>query len=278
MGGRRYKQCRPRGCRKMWPRASHCFWRSSIACLPLVLHFVLGVCLAIELFFREGDGEISLLAVMSFFVITFLQPRWCMNMLFGAIWFQSQKQMNRLCHILHGNGPPSYGSGSLRPMVGKGNDKGKGKPYAVMDPEAEFAASTQAAIPEAARIRMQSKLVQSEWEVPVQEPQSLSAQGGVAICLTNVGYTGRACAVLVVQRPDTLGLYGYPRARLKCSFDVLGEDANRKRIVVECYLVQLGFSAQVTMTAHGDELQWLRWWPVFRRSVDGVVARTLRRF
>ena len=262
MGGRRHKQCRSRADGKMWSRTSHGVWRSSIACLPLVFHFVLGVGLSLQIDFREGDEDIHSFAVMSFIDFAFLPPRWCIHMFLVAIWFRSQKQMNRLSHILHGNGPPGYGRGSSRPMDVKGSGKGKGKQNPVVDPEADFVASMKAAIPEAARIRMQSKLVQSEWDVSVQEPQSLTAQGGVAICpkdllptvLANVGYTGRPCAVVVVQNPDSLGLYGYPRAKIKCSFDVLADGAERKRIVVDRYLVQLGFSTHVTMTALGDEI------------------------
>ena len=70
----------------------------------------------------------------------------------------------------------------------------------------------------------------------------------------HAGRPTSAMPVLVVQNPDTLGLHGYPRARVKCSFDVLADGAERKRILVDRYLVQLGFSAQVTMTAHGDEI------------------------
>ena len=262
MGGRRHKQRRSRADGKMWSRTSHGVWRSSIACLPLVFHFVLGVGLSLQISFREGDEDIHSFAVMSFIDFAFLPPRWCIHMFLVAIWFRSQKQMNRLSHILHGNGPPGYGRGSSRPMDVKGSGKGKGKQNPVVDPEADFVASMKAAIPVAARIRMQSKLVQSEWDVSVQEPQSLTAQGGVAICpkdllptvLANVGYTGRPCAVVVVQNPDSLGLYGYPRAKIKCSFDVLADGAERKRIVVDRYLVQLGFSTHVTMTALGDEI------------------------
>lgn len=69
-----------------------------------------------------------------------------------------------------------------------------------------------------------------------------------------VGYTSRACGVLVVQSPDELHLKGYPRSKVKCTYSVCAEGAERRHIQVERFLVQLGFADQVRMSPAGEEL------------------------
>jgi hypothetical protein len=160
-------------------------------------------------------------------------------------------------HSLVGNGGPT-GKGA------KGSGEGKGKNTVVeQDPEVEFAKSMKEAIPEAARLRFQPRRLQSEWEQEIKHHQHLDATGGVAICprealpavLARVGYTSRACAVLVVQGPDTLHLQGYPGTKVRCTFDVCAQVAERNQVTVERYLVQLGFADQVQLRQEGDEVK-----------------------
>ena len=76
------------------------------------------------------------------------------------------------------------------------------------------------AIPEQAKIRMQTTLIEAEWSVPVVPYQHLGASGGVAVVprdelpsiVARVGFTGKPTAVVVVQHPDELGLKAYPRS------------------------------------------------------------------
>jgi hypothetical protein len=171
-------------------------------------------------------------------------------------WTLSRRSRNRAMHALFGNGAPS-GKGAR----GKGKAQAK-QEIAEMDPEAEFARLMREAIPEAARIRSQPQLLQEEWDQPTKNWQHLDGTGGVAICpkdalpsvLTKVGFTSRACAVVIVQEPDTLHLQGYPRSRIRCTFNVCTQGADRQQVTVERWLVQLGFADSVQMTKHGDEI------------------------
>ncbi|CAK9030661.1 unnamed protein product [Durusdinium trenchii] len=93
-------------------------------------------------------------------------------------------------------------------------------------------------------------------------PQRNAVVLSVAICprdalptvIAAVGYTSRACGVLVVQSPDELHLKGYPRSKVKCTYSVCTEGAERRHIQVERFLVQLGFADQVRMSPAGEEL------------------------
>ena len=164
------------------------------------------------------------------------------------VWCFTRLMRNQLTHALNGN-------------MNKGTKgKGKNKP---IDHEVEFASAIRSALPEAAQLRLQSKLLQDEWDAPICEPQHLTSSGGVAICgkevlpdlLARVGYTAKPCAILVAQEPDTLHLQGYPRSKVRCTYDVAAEGATRKHVEVERFLVQIGFSAHVQMVSRGTEVQ-----------------------
>ena len=51
----------------------------------------------------------------------------------------------------------------------------------MQDPEQEFLRSVAQAMPAAARVRMQSRLVQDEWDAPVRMWQELGPAGGVGL-------------------------------------------------------------------------------------------------
>jgi hypothetical protein len=123
-------------------------------------------------------------------------------------------------HSQHGNGGGKGGKS------GKGNSKNQFVPE--RDPELEYKQQIKDAMPTAARLRVQPRLVQAEWDAPIQHWQHLTASGGVAICprdalpqtLNNVGYTAHPCAVVLTQSPEDLHLRGYPRSKIRCTFDI----------------------------------------------------------
>ena len=117
-------------------------------------------------------------------------------------------------------------------------------------------------MPTAAKLCLQPRLIQSEWDAPILHWQNLNASGGVSICpkeslpqvLANVGYTAHPCAVVITQSPEEVHLKGYPRIRIRCTFDICTDDGDRRQVSVDRYLVQLGFSQPVSMLAVGDVL------------------------
>lgn len=149
---------------------------------------------------------------------------------------------------------------------GKGGKSGKGRsknqPFQEKDPELEYKRQIKEAMPTAARLRLQPRLVQEEWDCPIQHWQHLTAAGGVAICPrealpqmpNNVGYTAHPCAVVITQAPEEVHLRGYPRSKIRCAFDVCSDDGDRQHVVVNRYLVQLRFSQHVHMLATGEVL------------------------
>ena len=157
-------------------------------------------------------------------------------------------------HSQHGNGGGKGGKS------GKGNSKNQFVPE--RDPELEYKQQIKDAMPTAARLRVQPRLVQAEWDTPIQHWQHLTASGGVAICprdalpqtLNNVGYTAHPCAVVLTQSPEDLHLRGYPRSKIRCTFDICTDEGDRQQVIVDRYLVQLGFSQHVHMLPTGDTL------------------------
>ena len=162
----------------------------------------------------------------------------------------SKKDFNRLMHAKFGNG---------------GGNKGKGKGGASMglDPEVEYAKAMKSALPEAAQIRMQPKLIQEEWIQTIKEWQHLDSSGGVAVVakehipkvVEKVGYSSKPVGILVVQEPDEIGMMGYPRSCVRCTYDVASTGGTRKQVQVDRWLVQLGFADPVTMKSIGEEVK-----------------------
>ena len=148
-------------------------------------------------------------------------------------------------HIANGNmGKSGKGKGKA---VLKGQEKGKSSNREPVSNERneqdayEVAAAVRMVLPEAARIRMQSTLMQSEWPVPVHIHQTLSSQGGIALVpkeyiaevIGRVGYTSHPTAIVVTQDPDTLGLKGYVRHRIRCTISVMGQGGERTETQIE---------------------------------------------
>ena len=145
------------------------------------------------------------------------------------VWSLCSTSWNKLMHIANGNmGKSGKGKGKA---VFKGQEKGKSSSREPGSNERneqdanDVAAAVRMVLPEAARIRMQSTLMQSEWPVPVHIHQTLSSQGGIALVpkeyiaevIGRVGYTSHPTAIAITQDPDTLGLTGYVRHRIRCT-------------------------------------------------------------
>ena len=166
-------------------------------------------------------------------------------------------------------------------MAGKENDKGKGKvsehassSYATGPLQTPLPADNQlqdvkqavlAVLPEAARLRAQSTLVESEWTVPVFHRQALGKQPGIALApkhslasvIQQVGFTSHSVAVIVTENPDDLGLRGYAREKVNCLLSVMGDDGVRAETVVTRHLVQLGFGSPVAQLMMGQQVDML---------------------
>eukprot|EP00439_Symbiodinium_sp_Y106_P070831 s235_g12.t1 len=188
------------------------------------------------------------------------------------VWCCGITLWNKLMHSINGNmGKSLKGKGK---SPNKGQDKGKGKgvgpdhaidtqfPRPIVDVSSEITQAIQAAIPDAARIRMQSTLLPQEWSVPVHVYQTLGSQGGVAVVpkehiaevIRRVGFTSHPVAIIITQDPDSLGLRGYVRHRIRCGLSVMGPEGTRLETQVERFLVQLGFGEHVIQTMYGKEL------------------------
>ena len=198
-----------------------------------------------------------------------------------CMWYLASSLRNRLMHIVYGNmGQGRKGKGK---GAGKGEAKGKGKagsdvrsdavaPSAtssVLTPSAstvyDVSADVRSVLPQAAILRAQSQLVQDEWSVPVFSHQTLSSRGGVsavpvdhiAEVIQRVGFTSNPVAILVTRDPDSVGLRGYPRQKVRCGLSVMGSEGIRIHTEVDRFMVQLGFGEPVHQNMRGVEVALL---------------------
>ena len=177
---------------------------------------------------------------------------------FQHVWSIGRKFRNQLMHMLYGNGGKGYRKGNAKGKVFGGRSEEKSPEQL----EQEFTQQVRDALPEQAKIRGQSSLVQEEWDVLVLPYQHLSASGGVSLVpkdalvdvLKRVGFTGKPTGILVVQNPDELGMRGYPRSMVTCSLSVAGADGQREIVTVKRWLVQLGFGEPARRVVEGEEV------------------------
>ena len=135
------------------------------------------------------------------------------------LWAMTRKEFNRMMHSLFGNSATAMSYNSVASLHSKGKGKGKTQMSATMSvqqSEQDFLASVRDALPEAAKLRSQTTLLQSEWDVEVVPHQQLGPSGGVAVVpkislpdtLRRVGYTAKPTAAVITQTPDDVGLLG----------------------------------------------------------------------
>ena len=134
---------------------------------------------------------------------------------------------------------------------GKGGKSGKGSAKSHFlqglernDPELEFRQQVKDSMPTAAKLRLQPRLIQSEWDAPILHWQNLNATGGVSICpkeslpqvLANVGYTAHPCAVVITQSPEEVRLQAEIDAG-RCVLPLLSSDPRPRMKVLRLLLV-----------------------------------------
>ena len=117
----------------------------------------------------------------------------------------------------------------------------------------DVSADVRSLIPQAAILRAKSQLVQGDWSVPVFSHQALSSCGGVsavpvdhiAEVVQRVGFTSNPVAILITRDPDSGGLRGYPRQKVRCGLSVMGREGIRIHTEVDRFMVQLGFGEAI---------------------------------
>ena len=182
----------------------------------------------------------------------------------------SRRSRNRLMHYLNGNGG------------GKSKGKGRGKtagPTAApheqqthvvpsttaADPDADLRQQVQMVVPDAARLRAQTTLLDAEWSVPVVPWQALAKDNAIAVVpksflpevIKKVGFSGKSIAAVLTQDPDSLGLIGYDRKFLRVGLSTMGPGGERVITSAKRYVVQLGWGPAVEQIMEGEEVPML---------------------
>ena len=133
-----------------------------------------------------------------------------------STWCLSNRRRNLLAHLTHGNGK---GKGKGR----KGNrnrivnsNLATSEPPPTPEPAEDIRLAIQAALPDAARLCMQSELVASEWDVPTYPHQSLNKQDGISLVpkwelpgvISRIGFTANKfkVAILIYQNIRTMSV------------------------------------------------------------------------
>ena len=197
------------------------------------------------------------LPLLLFFIIGF-QMLW--NFHLG--WHITGKLRNRNMRAMHGNGP----KGSKK---GKATGKGRFPKGDINSPEAlepsheDLVQQVISVLPEAALMRQQPQLDPTEWSTRVCHWQNLDSSGGLSICpkihipqvLQQVGWTKEPVGILTSECPDTLGLRGFPRQEVFCTYSIMADGAQRKNVQVRKWLVQLGYGQFVIQKMFGPTVQ-----------------------
>ena len=176
-----------------------------------------------------------------------------------CLWSIARRLRNRLAHAQNGNGKGK----------GKGK-KGKTSPevFPVLtdqnvapDTVEDIREAVTAVLPEAAKLRSQSSLVQDEWDVPTVPHQALNKQDGIALvprkelanAISRVGFTAHKVAILLTEPPENLGLAGYHREHVRIRLMARNEDGDKVETFVMRWLVQIGFGPHVTQVMQGSQ-------------------------
>ena len=195
--------------------------------------------------------------------ITALFHYWISNALeFHLGWHITGKLRNRNMRAMHGNGPKG-------PKKGKATGKGRFPKGDVNSPEAlepsheDLVQQVISVLPEAALMRQQPQLDPSEWSTRACDWQNLDSSGGLSICpkihipqvLQQVGWTKEPVGILTSECPDTLGLRGFPRQEVFCTYSIMADGAHRKNVQVRKWLIQLGYGQFVIQKMFGPTVQ-----------------------
>ena len=178
-------------------------------------------------------------------------------------WHITGKMRNRAMRSMHGNG------GSKGSKKGKAGGKGKSNKGMVVSQEIleptqeDLIQQVLTVMPEAALMRQQPQLDPNEWSTRTCHWQNLNSSGGISICpklhiaqvLQQIGWTKKPVAIVTSENPDSLGLRGFPRQEIFCTYSVMASDAQRKDVQVRKWLTQLGYGAAVTQNMYGPAVQ-----------------------
>lgn len=113
---------------------------------------------------------------------------------------------------------------------------------------ADMRAAVEAALPEAARLRIQSQLAAEAWNVPTMPFQCLGKPNSVALgpkrelpeVIDRIGLATCSLGTLITEEPDNLGLQGYERCQVHKT--------------IARWLVQLGFGQPVEQRMLGPQI------------------------
>jgi hypothetical protein len=182
---------------------------------------------------------------------------------FRSTWCLSNRRRNLLAHLTHGNGK---GKGKGR----KGNrnrivnsNLATSEPPPTPEPAEDIRLAIQAALPDAARLCMQSELVASEWDVPTYPHQSLNKQDGISLVpkrelpgvISRIGFTANKfkVAILISEHPNNVGLLGYHWQHVRLNILALNSKGVKVQTSVMRCLVQLGFGPHVQQVMQGPQ-------------------------
>ena len=196
-----------------------------------------------------------------------------MSFCFPPQWAISRRARNRLTHARNGNTYSQFAASSSK---GRGKTKTKGQQTqadAILSPEIQeemFCNAIKDAMPEAAKRRLEPRVVPAEWKSPVLHHSEMTSAGGICSApkqcipdlLRQIGYTQAPTAMLCTQHPQELGLHGYPVQELTCTFQVREDDGTEKSIFVDDIL----FNSALANLSHKMSLAiWLTFLPTCAR-------------
>lgn len=182
------------------------------------------------------------------------------------VWTMSRRLRNKLAHTVNGNGGEGKSKGknknaktdafSDQPVIATGDFSASNTSE---NTDYEFRAAIEAALPEAAKLRTQTQLIASQWNVPAIPYQkhdgvALVPKKALPMVLGQVGWTSCRVAALVTEDPTNLGLWGFIREQVRCSASVIDENNERVTITITQWLVQLGFALPVEQLMAGEQV------------------------
>ena len=167
---------------------------------------------------------------------------------------------------------------NLQPPPPKGEERPRPKGQqtqadAILSPEIQeemFRHAIKDAMPEAAKRRLEPRVVPAEWKSPVLHHSDMTSAGGICSApkqcirdlLRQIGYTQAPTAMLCTQHPQELGLHGYPVQELTCTFQVREDDGTEKSIFVDDILFN---SALANLSQKMSLVIWLTFLPTCTR-------------
>ena len=126
-------------------------------------------------------------------------------------------------------------------------------------------------------MRRQPQLDPNEWSTRTCHWRHLDSSGGISICpklyipqvLQQIGWTKAPVAIVTSENSDGLGLRGFPRQEVFCTYSVMANDAQRKDVQVRKWLTQLGLYS--TMKEMVIKFSPCHDWPIQRYPANIII-------